>query len=102
MDNIIKQIVEIDRLARHKLDEAKLSKQEKLKELETQQKQIRDDLHARAERRLRIFRETERKFTDEQAVAIEEEKQRKIAALDELYEKNHLDWEAEILKRIFG
>lgn len=102
MQDLIKQIVEMDRKAREITDAAQLEKVSSEKEVAQKREQIRNDYLERARKRIALNEPNER----EAAEADWDEKKKKIAELSEkldaLYTKNGDKWVNSIVARVLG
>lgn len=102
MQDLIKQIVEMDRKAREITDAAQLEKVSSEKEVAQKREQIRNDYLERARKRIALNEPNERAAAE----ADWDEKKKKIAELSEkldaLYTKNGDKWVNSIVARILG
>ena len=102
MQDLIKQIVEMDRQAREITDAAQREKVSSEKEVAGKREQIRNDYLERARKRIALNEPSER------AAAKTEwnEKKKKIvelsSKLDDLYAKNGDTWVNAIVARVLG
>jgi len=102
MQDLVKQIVDMDRKAREITDAAQLEKVSSGKEIAEKREQIRNDYLERARKRISINEPTERA-----AAELEwEEKKKKYSdlsqKLDELYSKMGDEWVNTIVARVTG
>ncbi|WP_312692994.1 hypothetical protein [Caproiciproducens sp.] len=102
MQDLIKQIVEMDRKAREITDAAQLEKVSSEKEVAQKREQIRNDYLERARKRIALNEPNERAVAE----ADWDEKKKKIAELSEkldvLYTKNGDKWVNSIVARVLG
>lgn len=102
MQDLIKQIVEMDRKAREITDAAQLEKVSSEKEVAQKREQIRNDYLERARKRIAMNEPNERAVAE----AGWNEKKKKIAELSEkldaLYTKNGDKWVNSIVARVLG
>lgn len=102
MQDLIKQIVEMDRKAREITDAAQLEKVSSEKEVAQKREQIRNDYLERARKRIALNEPNERAAAE----ADWNEKKKKIAELSEkldaLYTKNGDKWVNSIVARVLG
>ena len=102
MQDLIKQIVDMDRKAREITDAAQLEKISSEKEILERREQIRNDYLARARNRIVLNEPTERAAAE----AGWEEKKKKIAGisqqLDQLYKDKGDEWVNTIVARVIG
>ncbi len=102
MQDLVKQIVEMDRKARQITDAAQMEKVSSEKEIAERREQIRNDYIARARKRISMNEPNERAAAE----ADWEEKKKKYAELsrklDELYSQKGDEWVKEIVARVIG
>jgi hypothetical protein len=102
MQDLVKQIVDMDRKARKITDAAQLEKLSSEKEIAERREQIQNDYLARARKRISINEPNERMAAE----ADWEEKKRKNVELsqklDELYSKMGGEWVDAIVSRVTG
>ena len=102
MQDLMKQIVEMDRNAREITDSAQLEKVNSEKEILKKREQIRTEYLEKARKRIALNEPKER-ATAEAAWKIEKEKSVKLSKhLDDLYRENGDHWVEEILERVLG
>lgn len=102
MQDLIKQIVDMDRKAREITDAAQMEKISSEKEVVERREQIRSDYLERARKRIAINEPKERAAAETGW----EEKKKKYSEisqkLDELYNKKGDDWVNAIVARVTG
>ena len=102
MQDLVKQIVDMDRKAREITDAAQLEKVKSAKEIAERRGQIRNDYLERARKRISINEPNERAAAE----ASWEEKKKKSTELsqklDELYSKMGDEWVNAIVARVTG
>ncbi len=102
MQDLVKQIVDMDRKARQITEAAQMEKISSEKEIAERREQIRDDYIARARTRISINEPSERASAE----AEWEEKKKRYAdlsqKLDELYRKKGDEWVSAIVARVTG
>jgi predicted ABC-class ATPase len=102
MQDLVKQIVEMDRKARQITEAAQMEKVRSEKEIAERRQQILNDYIERARKRISINEPTERAAAE----ADWEEKKKKYAELsrklDELYSQKGDEWVTEIVARVIG
>ena len=102
MQDLVKQIVDMDRKAREITDAAQLEKVNSAKEIAERRSQIRNDYLERARKRISINEPNERASAE----ASWEEKKKKSTELsqklDELYSKMGDEWVNAIVARVTG
>lgn len=97
--DIISEILETDRLAEEKLEQAKQKRSEMLAESESKAEQMISDAKARAEEYRSGLTSGE---DDSAAKGLRESEQARLRELEEAYEKNHEAWEKDIVAAITG
>lgn len=103
MDEIIKEIIEIDKQASAKLEEANRIKDEVLKkQLERENEELRKKMRERAQKHLDEVRRTEQEYANEKCAEIEANKQKAFSALKKVYDENHQTWEDDLYSRVLG
>ncbi len=99
MDKVIEQILDIDREAQQRIDDAQkqgVSLEEELqKEKETLLKQLADH----SQEKLQTVYDTEHAYAKTKMEAIESHKRETLQKLNEEYENNHLKWEQALYER---
>ncbi len=102
MQDLIKQIVDMDRKAREITDAAQLEKVSSEKEILQKREQIRSEYLERARKRIAINEPNERAAAETDW----EEKKKKNAAfaqkLDDLYKEKGDEWVNTIVARVIG
>lgn len=100
--DIISELLETDRLAEEKLENARAERMRLLEECERQLDEIREQ----SEREIEEYRNKKlsdsQNDTSEREVKLKEDEKAKIAAFEELYEKCHEQWEQEIIRSVTG
>lgn len=106
MENVnvssIRSIVEIDKNARKKLEEAKIKSNEMIQQSEREKEELLNNYRERAENRLSTVEKNLKDEADERISKIEAEKNGKIALLDKKMEENKSRWKKEIIAEIIG
>ena len=103
MDEIIREIIEIDKTASKKLEEAKRLQEEIVKlQIEQENNELRKAMQKRVENRLRLVREAEEKYAAEKIEAVNKIKEQQMEALKKCYEQNHEAWENDLFCRVIG
>ena len=98
--DIISEILETDRLAEEKLEQAKQQRSKMLEECEKQAEQLISDAKRQAEEyRTSLMSSSESGSAGDEFKSIEHDQ---LAALADAYEKNHEEWEKEIFAAIIG
>lgn len=98
--DVITQILSIDQNAREKLARAYEEKKQIILEAETEKSKIQTELLERAEHRLELINNTEKKNSDEILEALEKKTSQRIEKLDAAFKQNHSQWEKEFFDKI--
>lgn len=100
MVNIINRIIEIDTIAQQRLDEAhKLKEAVKVQVLEKAE-QTSTLISEKADMRISRIEEIETQYAKDKMDKIKAENQQSLSRLEENYNKNHEQFEKEILDNI--
>ncbi|MCM1023667.1 MAG: hypothetical protein NC395_06370 [Prevotella sp.] len=102
MENIITRILEIEQDARERIEEANRKRDEMIAEAEAEKERIIDEKVRNAEEKLRKLGLDEKRKTDEKLEEIERIKNDEIKRLDDVYGKNHAEWEKEIFDAVIA
>lgn len=103
MDEIIREIINIDKEASRKLEEAERMKDDVVKnQIIEENKELRHKMRARAKMHLDRVRETEQKHADSKNAAIAARKETELAAIKKVFEENHQAWEDDLFNRVLG
>ena len=103
MDEIIKEIINIDKEANRKLEEAERMKDDVVKnQIIEENKELRQKMHDRAKMHLDLVRETEKNHADDKIAAINERREAELAAIKKVYDEHHQLWEDDLFKRVLG
>ena len=98
--DIISEILETDRLAEEKLEQAMQKRGEMLAECEKQAERMISDARTRAEQyRSSLANDN---FNNDPARELKASEQTRLSELAEAYENNHEAWENEIVAAITG
>lgn len=100
--DIISEILETDRLAEEKLENARSERIRLLDDCEKQLAKIREEADKEIEEYKNKKLSDSESDTGERAAKLREDEKAKIAAFEALYEKNHAQWEQDILKSVTG
>nr|WP_319488316.1 hypothetical protein [uncultured Caproiciproducens sp.] len=102
MQDLIKQIVEMDRKAREITDAAQLEKVSSEKEVATRREQIRSDYLERARKRIVLNEPNERAAAESDWNEKKKKNAELAEKLDDLYSKNGDTWVNSIVARVLG
>lgn len=102
MQNMVKQIVDMDRKAREITDAAQLEKVQTEKDIAKKREDIRASYLERARRRIALNEPQERASAEKQWQHTEEKYEALSRQLDESYRKNSDQWVQELVSRVIG
>lgn len=102
MDNIIKQIIEIDKKASEKTENAKQKKIKELEILEIKKQEIINQWSEKNRNEIETIKNSYEIKLQEKIKMLEADTYRKISKLKKTYEEKHEYWEQEIFKKIIG
>ena len=102
MQDLMKQIIEMDKEARDITDAAQLEKVNSEKEVAEKREQIRKDYLDRARQSIARNEPNERAAAEENWQKINEKNLQISANLDKLYQENGDRWVSEIIARVTG
>ena len=100
MENIIKQIIDIDKTAQEKIDAAYKQKAEEEKHIAEDIDENRSKLDDRAHSRLEKLQSIENDYAQQKIDVIMRHKEEVLNQLQEQYDQNHLMWEDDLYGRV--
>lgn len=101
-NNIIASILEIEQNAQKRLEEAEKKKNQLIADAKAEEEKLINEKISKVENDLKKIELEEQKKTDEKLAEIEKRKEEEIKRLDEVFEKNHTEWENSIFGSIIG
>ncbi|MDE7294212.1 MAG: hypothetical protein K2N72_07290 [Oscillospiraceae bacterium] len=102
MESIIKSIIDIDRGASQKLEDAEKERMRILGSAKEKEESIIKEALEKSKRDLERLENEERKKSEEKLAAIKEENDRKVKAMQQSFEKNSERWRDEIFEAIIN
>ena len=102
MQNMIKQIVDMDRKAREITDAAQLEKVNSEKEVAEKREEIRKNYLERARRRIALNEPKEREAAEANWKIIQQKNAVVSQKLEELYQQKKEEWVNSIVSRVIG
>jgi len=102
MEDLIKQIVDMDRKAREITDAAQMEKVNSEKEVAAKREQIRNEYLERARRRIALNEPKERAAAEKEWKEKEKRNEVLFQKLDKLYAENGDKWVKEMVERVLG
>lgn len=102
MDDIIKSIIDIDRGASKKLDDAEKKKLEILTKAKAEEEKIISNAIESSKRELERFENEEKKKAEDRINALRSDKDSKIAAMKKSFSLNHEKWSKEIFDAVIN
>ncbi len=101
-NNIIASMLEIEQNAKTRLAEAEQKKNGIIAEAEAEKDRIiRNKIKAAEEEKDRVYSD-EKEKTDKKLAQIEKQKNDEIKRLDDIYSKNHSEWENIFFNAVIG
>lgn len=100
MEDMIKQIIEMDEHARALKEAAIKEKASSEKDIETAREKLYEDYLARARQRVKVNSEIEQQHADETWKTIRAKHEENLALLNKDYEKNKELWISQIVDRV--
>ena len=102
MQDIIRKIIEIDKMAQKLSDETNEIRQQKEAELESDKRRMREDYLSQARSRIELNAKTEEEFLQKSMAEIAQRREQIEGELRGLYEERHTQWVDEIYNRVIG
>lgn len=102
MQNLIKEIVDMDRKAREITDAAQLEKVNSEKEVTEKREQIRAEYLERARKRIAMNEPQERAVAEEGWKKIQAKNEARAKHLDDLYREKGGEWVNILVARVIG
>lgn len=102
MQNMIKEIVDMDRKAREITDAAQLEKVNSEKEVADRRERIREEYLARARKRIALNEPQERAAAEKAWAVVDAKNKERAQHLDDLYKEKGDEWVRTIVARAIG
>lgn len=102
MQDLMKQIVEMDRKAREITDSAQKEKISSEKEVSKRREQIRSEYLEKARQRISEMEPKERQAAETEWQKKDEKNQLLLKQLDDLYQEKGDQWVSELMDRVIG
>lgn len=102
MQDIIKKIIEIDRMAQKMTDETNTLRDEAERAIEADKKKLRESYIERARHRISVIGETEEGFLKQALEDIQKHYDTVAEKLDAVYGEKKQGWVDEIYNRVIG
>lgn len=102
MQDMVKEIVEMDRKAREITDAAQLEKVNSEKEVAQRREHIREEYLARARKRIALNEPQERAAAEEAWKDTQAKNEARSRQLDDLYQEKGDEWVRTIVARVIG
>lgn len=102
MQNMVKQIVDMDRKAREITDAAQLEKVQSEKDIAKRREDIRNEYLERARRRIALNEPQEREAAEKSWKVSAEKYQALSEEMDRTYKENSARWVQELVSRVIG
>ncbi len=101
-ENIIKNILEIDKNAKAKINEAENSYSKIIAEAKAEKKRIVNDGIKEAEKSLKKLEDDERRRTDAELDRLKAKRDEETARLERIFEAHHAEWEENIFRAVIN
>lgn len=92
MENLVDKIIEIDKDADKKVQDAINKKREFMEEIEAKKKKIIEEINEHAKVKIKAFEESQIKENEEFAQNLEQKKNNSLKQVKETFDKNHDKW----------
>ncbi len=102
MQDMVKQIVDMDRKAREITDAAQLEKVQSEKDIAQRREEIRNEYLERARRRIALNEPQEREAAEKAWKVSAEKYQRLSQEMEQAYQENSARWVQELVSRVIG
>ncbi len=102
MENIVDEIIKIDKMAEEKINSADDERKKILEETATEARDMKEKLGMSAEKRIKDVLEFHQKETDKAVSTIVSNCEQKLKELDEAYSSKHEEIETSIFNSIVG
>ena len=102
MDNIINEIIDIDRRAQQKHIDADAYRKKTEEELQSEISRFDGDTSKNCTDKLNAVRAAQEAILQERMTALADSISRQKSGLRDIYEKNHVRWEKELFDRVLG
>ena len=103
MDEIIKEIINIDKEASRKLEEAERMKDDVIKnQITAENKELRHKMRERAQMHLNRVREIEQAHADQKIASINAQRDSELAAIKKVFDEKHQAWEDDLYNHVLG
>ena len=102
MNEIIKNLIEIDKQARNMVEDAENYRADVLAKLDQEVAEFKEAYVQRAEQRIGLVREEETRVSGRAEMTAREQVNTMEEDLKKVYETNHTQWEESIYKRCIG
>ena len=100
MDDLINKILDIDKQAQEKINQANKKKIEILRTYEVKNQDLTNELDLVEKEKLNNVYEVENQFAQERIKSADEQKQKTLAEFEDIYKQNHEKWEKEIFDNV--
>ena len=100
MENLIKQILEMDRQAREETQQAQERRSAIEQSVQKERQKMHDEYIARAQKRIATLEKEEMEYAQKAALKAQEDAQKQAAHLDDLYQEKKEKWIEEIVSRV--
>lgn len=102
MEQIVNKIIAVEQRAQDIMNEARKMREELPETITKDIDKLKEKYTVRAEQRLEVVRQDEKKFLDEALTEIEVLKQKELDKMEDKYSKSSKEWIDTLLYRITG
>lgn len=102
MENIINRILEVDQEAEKRLIQAENKKKQMLADARMERQKLKEETLKKEQDKLGRAENAESFEAQAKISRIQQEQEDKIRRLEEIYERNHENWEREMMEQILS
>jgi hypothetical protein len=99
VNTVVNKLLDVDRQARQRLDDAKLYYEKTIEEIGRGKEEIRQSYADRAATHVAAVRQSETTNVEETVAKIQRDVAEKTRILGETFDLHHLEWEEELFRR---
>lgn len=100
MENIIQQIIEIDKRAQQKYIDAAAYQKAAEEEVRVSIQKMENEMLLNSKSKLDAFRNSQNELLEEQTAALQSAMKEQKRMLEEIYQKNHEKWERDLFQKV--
>lgn len=99
MENLVDKIIEIDKIAEQRIQQAEQKQKEKMADIDLQKKEIVEQLKEKSKQKLADYEKAQQAETAEQIKEVQNQQRLVAQALKDLATKKHDDWVEDLVRR---